>query len=492
MRVSLLASAFVFATVTAAVGQNPAETPGNDTSKLLDIAQSGNAAAKTKYVVEGLAVGSPLKADSAASRDYKCSPSEQFEALTWCQKTRADRTKRGPFTANYSVLHGERGNVVYVNRRQEPSFLDRSEADKEIKEYARKLGSEARITRMPHRGTNDGIIALWGEVTLEPLDADSIKVLAEGKSPKKGLLVDFLGNFARSAKEGLPVYRISGGAGFLWAASFDQGGRGALRVAAVDASALPSPVSLPSPVPANPTATLPVPAPVLAAAEMQPALPVQQVEQVEQVEQADTAGPDIAELKQTIQALKAQLAKSAGRIAQLEKEVAETGPRAGVDTSDGPLGEDTDLAAVVAQLRAEKAALAARTRTWGVAGVGAIIGLIAFTVLLVPSRRARKAGKMDMAEAAPAEGTGKIDEGNLIHQLAETLGVDEAAVAMPQLSPAPSGSLVPASPAEGAAAEEGTPAKSPQQADVAPAVPLALAAPAASPAPAAVPNNPGT
>ena len=241
MRVSLLASAFVFATVTAAVGQNPADTPGNDTSKLLDIAQSGNAAAKTKYAVEGLAVGSPLKADSAASRDYKCSPSDQFEALTWCQKTRADRTKRGPFTANYSVLHGERGIVVYVYRRQEPSFVDRGEADKEMREQSRKLGSEARITRMPHRGTNDGIIALWGEVTLEPLDADSMKVLAEGKSPKKGLLVDFLGNFARSAKEGLPVYRISGGAGFLWAASFDQGGRGALRVAAVDASALPSP-----------------------------------------------------------------------------------------------------------------------------------------------------------------------------------------------------------------------------------------------------------
>ena len=489
MRVSLLASAFVFATVTAAFGQNPADTIGNDASKLLDIAQSGNAAAKTKYAVEGLSVGSPLKADSAASRDYKCSPSEQFEALTWCQKTRADRTKRGPFTANYSVLHGERGNVVYVNRRQEPSFLDRSEADKEIKEQSRKLGSEARITRMPHRGTNDGIIALWGEVTLEPLDADSIKVLAEGKSPKKGLLVDFLGNFARSAKEGLPVYRISGGAGFLWAASFDQGGRGALRIAAVDASALPSPAL------ANQTVSLPAPAPVLAAAEMPPALPVQEVEQVkqvEQVEQSDPAEPSVAELKQTIETLKARLAKSAGRIAQLEKEVAETGPRAGVDTSDGPLGEDTDLAAVVAQLRAEKAALAARTRTWGVAGVGAIIGLIAFTVLLVPSRRARKAGKMDMAEAAPAEGTGKIDEGNLIHQLAETLGVDEAAVAMPQLSPAPSGSLVPASPAEGAAAEEGTPAKSPQQADVAPAVPLALAAPAASPAPAAVPNNPGT
>jgi hypothetical protein len=76
-----------------------------------------------------------------------------------------------------------------------------------------------------------------GKVVLEPLDNDSIKTLAAGRSPKKGYLIDFIGNFARSAKEGLPIYRISGGAGFVWLASFDPIGRGILRVAAVDPSA---------------------------------------------------------------------------------------------------------------------------------------------------------------------------------------------------------------------------------------------------------------
>jgi hypothetical protein len=37
--------------------------------------------------------------------------------------------------------------------------------------------------------------------------------------------------------EGLPMYRISGRAGFVWVASFDQRGRGTLRLTAVDASA---------------------------------------------------------------------------------------------------------------------------------------------------------------------------------------------------------------------------------------------------------------
>jgi len=61
-------------------------------------------------------------------------------------------------------------------------------------------------------------------------------VLAEGKSPKKGLLIDFLGNFARSAQEGLPIYRVIGGAGFVRVSGFDQKDRGTVRVAVVDAS----------------------------------------------------------------------------------------------------------------------------------------------------------------------------------------------------------------------------------------------------------------
>src|SRR5271166_4386254 len=455
---TVLASAFVFAAASAAFGQNPGQNPDAAISKILDIAQSGNpagnAAAKAKYVVDGLAVGAALKTDSAAYREYKCGPSEQFDGLTWCQKTKIDWVRRGPFTATFSLLHARDGSVIYVNRRQEPSFLDRGEADKDVREFSRKLGSEARITRMPRRGERDGVIALWGETTLEPLDADSIKVLAEGRSPKKGLLVDFLGNFARSAKEGLPIYRISGGAGFVWAAGFGEAGRGALRFAAVDASALPSP----SPAQAT-TSSLPAQAPSLASAAAEPALPLPQV--LPQVQQVDVPDAGAAGLKQTIATPKAELRKSAGRIAQLEKEKAVTGSRAGLEATrlaadDGQLPDRATLEAAIAQLKAEKAALEAKTRTWAIASLGAIIGLIVFMVLFVPGRlmRSRKTAERDEPELAPgrdiapeqATKPGKIDEGNLIHQLAETLGVEETAVSLPQLAPAPSASLVPAAP----------------------------------------------
>ena len=104
---------------------------------------------------------------------------------------------------------------------------------------------------MPPAEGVDGtaVIAQWGQIELEPLNADDLADLASGKDVIQGLRVDYLGDFVRSAKLGLPVYRIAGGAGYLWAASSDQKGRGHLRLVASDASAYAPSVA---PPPAGP------------------------------------------------------------------------------------------------------------------------------------------------------------------------------------------------------------------------------------------------
>jgi hypothetical protein len=79
-----------------------------------------------------------------------------------------------------------------------------------------------------------GIIALWGSVSLEPLDSNSREQLVAGKNPRQGILIDYLGNFEYSVQQNLPVFRISGGEGFVWVASFDQRGSGRLRSFAID------------------------------------------------------------------------------------------------------------------------------------------------------------------------------------------------------------------------------------------------------------------
>ena len=197
------------------------------------------AARSARYAVEGLALGTRIGFDSPAYREYKCAPSDQFDGFTWCQKTHREGGRRWSFETKYSMLHSRDGTIVYVNRYQRPAIVRPDEAESEIQNYSRRLGESPRVTRMPSRsGIHNAVLAAWGGIELEALDDHSLKSLAEGTSPKKGLLIDFIGDLTRSAQEGLPVYRIAGGAGFVWVAGFDHKGRGVLRFAAVDASTL--------------------------------------------------------------------------------------------------------------------------------------------------------------------------------------------------------------------------------------------------------------
>jgi hypothetical protein len=317
------------------------------------------AAAPTQYAVDGLAVGTQLRSDNAPYRQYKCSPSEQFDGLTWCQKAQSNRERRGAYTAAHSILHARDGKVLYVNRTQEPAFLGAKEAEEEIQRLSRKIGGDApRIMKMPNRaGLRNGIIAVWGNATLEQLDQDSLKILAEGKSPKKGLLIDFLGNFARSAKEGLPVYRIGGGPGFLWAASFEQKGR--IRAVAVDASGLGSPSPEPQPtVLASVESTEPEVKPTEIAAAT--------VEEL-QAELA-IANKKIAELET------ARVEADTGRIeADKARIEAETAAR---DMEQAGIAQKAELDAAIAQLKADQPAGSSTSSRWENAMYGSIGGLL--------------------------------------------------------------------------------------------------------------------
>jgi hypothetical protein len=249
------------------------------------------------YAVDGITLGSKLKLDGAMYREYKCSPSEQFSGFTWCQKSRRDSDKHGGFDVIYSILHAKDGTVVYVNRYQHPAFFDANAPDRDIQNYTRKFGGASpQIAKMPRRsGGADGVLATWGDVELVPLDGDSMKVVAEGKSPRKGLLIDFIGNFPGSAQEGLPVYRITGGAGFVWAGTFDQKGRGGLRFAAVNASALQRPaapaVALQSVTPAATERLPPPPAEPAAPPLVQPAAPLPAAKPIDQPPAAERVVP---------------------------------------------------------------------------------------------------------------------------------------------------------------------------------------------------------
>jgi hypothetical protein len=230
------------------------------------------------YGVDALTLGSKVAFGTAAYRQYRCVPSQKFEGFVWCTKTISDREGRGRFKEWFSILHAQDGAVVYVNRYQEPAYWSANEVADDIQRYSRRIGEEPHIIQLPVRpGSPMGTLATWGKVVLEPIIGDELRLLGEDKPLKKGIAIDSIGNFSQSARQGLPIYRLAGGAGFVWAASYNQSGRGTLRFSAVDASTyspLPPPVAVGPPgaaetaVDAQPTsapgATIPSPVDAIA------------------------------------------------------------------------------------------------------------------------------------------------------------------------------------------------------------------------------------
>jgi hypothetical protein len=200
------------------------------------------------YSVDGLVLGSKVAFESAAYRQYHCVPSQRFQGFVWCTRASNDKQARGRVEVWSSILHAQDGTVAYVNRYR-PAYWTANEVADEIQRLSREIGEEPYIIQLSARpGLPRGTLATWGKVVLEPIIDDEVKLLAEDKALEKGIAIDFIGNFTQSARRGLPIYRLAGGAGFVWVASYNQNGRGTLRSSAVDAS-MYSPQELPPPPP---------------------------------------------------------------------------------------------------------------------------------------------------------------------------------------------------------------------------------------------------
>ena len=160
-------------------------------------------------------------------------------ASTWCQRTTLGNGPDGSFSDNIAFLADSKGVVYYLGRVIKPAFFHPNDVNNEIYRLSKIYNQRANVATMPQTaGLPDGIIVSYGDVTLIPLDARSVDLLASGESPKIGFIVDFLGDFKRSAQEHLPIYLLSGHAGMIWNANYDQAGKGMLRISAVDASKL--------------------------------------------------------------------------------------------------------------------------------------------------------------------------------------------------------------------------------------------------------------
>ena len=188
------------------------------------------------YTVDGFSLGAHLRFESEAYKQYTCSPSDKFPGFTWCHKEQTKKEKHNEVTLSNSILHSSDGTAWYLNKYIEPTVIDQNDVENEINRFSAKFGQTSIIIRMPHHeGLPDALMALWGSIQLEQLAADDAATIASGGS-SAGILVSYLGDLQKSAKAGVPVYKLAGGAGFLWVATFNRDGRGVLRFLAADAS----------------------------------------------------------------------------------------------------------------------------------------------------------------------------------------------------------------------------------------------------------------
>ena len=420
------------------------------------VSPAGTAPGQTAhYAVDGRALGARLPSDRS-TRDYKCSASEQFNGFTWCQRA----SREGAVEATTSILHAKDGTIVYVSRHQQPAFRDAAAAERDIEKYTRSFGESPKIAKMPRRaGTADATLATWGAIELEPLDGDSVKLVAEGKSPKKGFLIDYLGNLARSAQEGLPIYRLLGGPGFAWVASFDARGRGTLRLVAIDASALPAGhVATAQPATAQPATAQPATAqPLSPPADGVAPLVDEPPAPVRQDEPAIVAGRDA---EGTITQLQLELASVRQEKVELERARAQAEEGVRLAKTEAAIArEEMEQARNAANLASEeidrlKQGVAAPSSSLDWSNAAAIAGGAAAILMLgvwlgarASRKRAARPASSDESERTesaaavraedvaalppPSEQMASVDQDGLVRELGRRLGLEEEAAPLP-------------------------------------------------------------
>jgi len=199
--------------------------------------RAGETSPPSNYSIDGMSLGGRIDFGSAAFGNYACSPSEQFQGFSVCRKHVDEREARGLFVSNYTILHAADGTIAYLNRTLEPAFFKPGEAEEDIERLSKKHGA-AQILRIPQGSPIPyGMIAIWGQIKLEPLDPALVSELAANLNIRAGFLVSYVGSFRRAAQLGLPIYRLSGGPGFIWIASWANDQRGVLRFLAANPSA---------------------------------------------------------------------------------------------------------------------------------------------------------------------------------------------------------------------------------------------------------------
>jgi tetratricopeptide (TPR) repeat protein len=178
-----------------------------------------------QYAVDGFTLADRNVSTNKNYKSYSCKPSDDFAEALRCERSEQLRSNGRNVTVSNTLIHTLDGTPIYVMSNAAPISHNRSGVQNEINAASHKIGERpAKVIWLPENSANPtAVIAVWGAVKLEELQGELLYGISEGKSPHLGVLVDSLGDLKQSADKGFPVYRITGGTGFVYAASFANG-----------------------------------------------------------------------------------------------------------------------------------------------------------------------------------------------------------------------------------------------------------------------------
>jgi tetratricopeptide (TPR) repeat protein len=195
---------------------------------------AGASAQAAQYAVDGFTLGQPVVSSSPNYRSYSCKPSQQFADALDCERTQQRKIGNSTVTVSSTLVHAQDGAAIYVMIDIASVAMSSAAVQSEIDELSRAIGAKPASVDRQDRDDTDIVTAKWGGIKLEDVIGDDLDTLAAGGSLRLGLPLDPLGNTKLSAEKYLPISRITGGAGYIYSANLDKGGRVHRRYIAID------------------------------------------------------------------------------------------------------------------------------------------------------------------------------------------------------------------------------------------------------------------
>ncbi len=195
------------------------------------------AADPAQYILNGVALGDRISASSSNYRAFKCRPSTDFLDYTWCKQSQRKRARDGSRYNIYStIVHTQQGTAHYLMTQLNQIRQNQNGVKGVIERVSRSFNQQPLMLKWS--ANKNSVIAVWGKARIEEISGDARELISEGKSPRQGIMIDTLGNLGESVNTFLPIYRITGGEGYIFAASFNRGPNGHQRHVAIDAQKL--------------------------------------------------------------------------------------------------------------------------------------------------------------------------------------------------------------------------------------------------------------